>query len=127
MNYPNQVVEAQLFERAHSVLIAQVMSDLEKASKSFMDGVGKRVFSEMTHSRLIGVLEKDLVAFGIALRSVAAERREVGAEGLYWDVVDGIYSLIDALGAQWRYITQEVRYARLQHAIEHVKALEAAL
>lgn len=128
MNFPHQEIEAKAFLDANAAQIDSVMSDLKDLSKAYLAKFGGRVFDRVNLATLEQALEIDVILFGIELRRLADARKEgFGAESVYWDVVDGIYSLIDALGAQFRYTTQALRKARVERAIEYVRLIRQAV
>ena len=128
MNFPHQEIEAKAFLDANAAQIDSVMSDLKDLSKAYLAKFGASVFDRVNLATLEQALEIDVILFGIELRRLADARKEgFGAENVYWDVVDGIYSLIDALGAQFRYTTQALRKARVERAIDYVRLIRQAV
>lgn len=128
MNYPHQEIEAKAFLDANAVQVGSVLSDLKVLSQAYLVKFGTLVFEQEHLNELEQALDRDVIQFGIELRRLAAIRKGgFGAEGVYWDIVDGIYSMLDALGAQWRYMTLAGRENRVKHAIEHARQVRLAI
>ncbi|HGM8087211.1 TPA: hypothetical protein ACKP9S_003582 [Pseudomonas aeruginosa] len=119
---------AAVFVAANQERVATVTGAAANMANVFLGRLASKVLLRNTLTNLQSLAQPATIeAFALHLRQHASEFGRAGVTSSYWELIDGIFSLADATGAQWPYMTEEVRAVRLKHAAEHLEDCERIL
>lgn len=120
--------QAAVFVAANQDRVSTVTSAAANMANVFLGRLASKVLLSNVLTHLQSLAQPATIeAFALHLRQHASEFGQAGVTSSYWELIDGIFSLADATGAQWPYMTEEVRAVRLKHAAEHLEDCERIL
>jgi len=126
--YEQQVHLAAVFVASNQERVASVTDTAVKMANDLLGRLAPKILLKNSLTNLQALVEPSKIeTFGLRLRQHAIEFVQAGASGAYWELIDGISALTDATGTQWPYMTQQLRSARLGHALEHFQSCNQLL
>lgn len=122
----DQSFEANLFVQKNKDAVEKTAQELKSCAMSYLKSVDHSLVPKNVFDHLVSLLEADdLSRFYSLFRGYPCEFIRNKCSTVYWLLVDGISSFLDAIEATWPYMTQDSRKNRLSHADEYVAELSA--
>ncbi|QCI13050.1 hypothetical protein E6B08_17470 [Pseudomonas putida] len=119
--YEQQRHLASVFVAGNQDLVASVAETAVLVANEFLEQLASKILLPNALTNLQTLAQRSKIeVFGLRLRQHACEFSQARASSTFWELVDALSALGDATGTQWPYMTQDVRFARLGHAREHL-------
>lgn len=114
----NQNDEAARFVQYHQDEVDGLLKASITAGRRFVQvyGTSLQIGACLKLSRYLDLANAE--GFMLHLRGYASEFAGMQRKATYWNLIDALGALCDAIGASWPYMNVDVRSARLVHAQE---------